>query len=73
MTPGDRIDFDEHMAFWYAVGCTVSGVVGTIIWHPPLLLGAVLLLLLAALHLLDLVRVERRIKRQVREDMRRRG
>ena len=73
MTPGDRIAFDDHQALSCAITAFLIGGWATAVGSLWLAIGSLVTLLAAAGFAVDGYLTERRVKRQVREDMRRHG
>ncbi|MEV0367524.1 hypothetical protein [Nocardia fusca] len=73
MSPGDRIDFDDHQALSCAITAFLVGGWATAVGSLWLAVASLVTLLAAVGFMVDCWLTERRIKRQAREDMRRRG
>ena len=73
MTPGDRIAFDDHQALSCAITAFLIGGWATAVGSLWLAIGSLVTLLAAVGFAIDCWLTERRVKRQVREDMRRHG
>lgn len=73
MTPGERIDFDDRQAFSCAITAFLIGGWAVAVGSLYLTVVSLVTLLVALGFALDCYLTERRVKRQVREDIRRRG
>lgn len=73
MTPGDRITFDDRRAFSCAFSAFLIGGWATAVGSLWLAVASLVTLLASVGFMVDCWLTERRVERQVREDMRRRG